>query len=948
MRGALHIAIPVILLVTLGAALVGLLTCSLPGNYVQMDVPRCSSLSGCMKIAQFDNRASAYAWQVGRAWYFVNQFRNDLALISKSCGRSNETNDFAFIVLNGKYVLDSAQHLKSAMLAADASVTYVQNSLRGVSDTLHRGGIQYVSGTPYDAVASQISLVLYDLDHNRSNRALSSAILSYRAAKSEFTHKISEYLPNASQFLLSTVKSPFHELVYVGASVTSYFLSTRSSDVRLLQSAVGIHDSVFSAYRSLMESYYSAEDDADRRASEFLSDAADLRDRIYKISGELDRSAYTVLGERYVSIIAPNTIKYRSIVVNTSDSASVRAKADALYWDTYQSISRYRSRDSNFLVWWVRARGDVRKLSDLHAGLSDDLAALDSLADSCQKFLSKYRPRSSYARIRIPAIAAAMKQDQNIALRLLYCKDGLDVYFLDRNYASDEAMLAACERSISCWTDYPCHQDDASRRLDCCLAFRQRKVAELRSSPLYTSYLQLRRELAKTAAFCGLSDLDAKLAALPVQFTCRDKLRDAVTDLLALRSKYASVAADCAPLNVSYVGYFDAKEVSSLKLRVVYGIHGLSARRVVSVPFRVASYRTLESNGLSVSFDGNRMLLSGGGSALLEITAYPVPLSVEHLGDSMGHSRLKLINNSDLPVKYALDGVLLGSDGLVYRAGRYLFFPPHSYAVVEIPTLRVDYSDSNGFVTIHNDSAVRYHGTVVLPFFTEHPPSYCASDGNVTICNVSLDPYSSRVIRIGSHGPIITTSLPDGAQEQDVQISPAVHSASVTSFDAPSPSSQPVVSESNVLRERIRSLIAELNSYYRRAEELNVTYLLPFSPETLHSAEALLSSADRPSLSVLYNVLRDERDGLRAKAGYSVAALSRMPGHERDYAVAKSAYDRGDYVLALAVAEPLMHGYGSNSDSWLPGVLGLLSFLALITYVFRTYRPKKKRRIPKI
>ena len=101
-------------------------------------------------------------------------------------------------------------------------------------------------------------------------------------------------------------------------------------------------------------------------------------------------------------------------------------------------------------------------------------------------------------------------------------------------------------------------------------------------------------------------------------------------------------------------------------------------------------------------------------------------------------------------------------------------------------------------------------------------------------------------------------------------------------------------------------------------------------------------------MHVLYNVLQDEKDSLRAKAGYSVAALSRLPDHARDYSVAKSAFERGDYVLALAVAEPFLHESSEGSGSLLPALLGVLSLLFLFAYVARAYTPKKKRRIPKI
>ncbi len=692
-----------------------------------------------------------------------------------------------------------------------------------------------------------------------------------------------------------------------------------------------------------MESYFSSLDDADKQAESFLDDAKDLRNKIFDLSSKLSRSAYSVLDSKYLGLIAPNTIKYRAVAVATSDSATVRAKADALYWNTYDAVSRYRSRDSNYIVWWSRARASRDALGDLYSSLADDYAALDGLADSCQRFLSKYSPRSAYARIRIPAIVSAIKSDNNIALRLLYCKDGLDVYLLDRNYASTEAMLKSCERSVSCWTDYSCYKGDASERLDCCLAFRERKENELRSSALYTSYTKMLDQLAHVAAFCNVPDLEAKLDALPKRFHCESELRDAVTDLLGLRQKYRGVS-DCVPLRFEYDGFFDSQEISTVRTRIYFGIPGLSSRRSVSLPFRVAGYRTLEANGLQVSIDGNVAVLSGSGSAVLEIVAYPVPLTSKHLGDAMGFVRVRLTNNSGVPVRYRLSGRVFSTDGLSYVSGKYLYFPPNSSAIVEVPALH--WEMHNGAITIHNDSGYKYHGLVVLPFAVSRPPSFCTSEGNVTLCNLSLDPYSSRMLKVGAVVSSAPPELSDLAVEGNFTTPPISSHSPVTSFDAvPPPYKLPA---SDDLKAKLLQLVSELNAYYNRALELNVTYLLPFSAQTLRSATDLVNSGDPESLHVLYNVLRDEKDSLRAKAGYSVAALSRMPDHARDYSVAKSAFERGDYVLALAVAEPFLHGSSESGDSLLPSLLGVLSLLSLFAYVAYGHRPKKKRRIPKI
>ncbi len=866
-----------------------------------------------------------------------------MALISKACGDNADANGFAFIALNGKYMWDASAHMRAALLAADASVEYVRDSLNSIHRSLRLGGIKYARGTPFDAVESQVSLLLYDLNHNAGNRSLSSAIQKYSKARGNLLSRISTYVPEVARVANAT-NFHFSGLVYavstIALDVTGYF----GPNTDVFDSSVGLHDSVFTAYRDFMESYFSSLDDADQQAKTFLDDAEDLRNEIFDLSSMLSRSAYSVLDSKYLGLIAPNTIKYRAVAVATGDSATVRAKADALYWDTYNAVSRYRSRDSNYIVWWIRARASRDALNDLYSSLTDDYAALDGLANSCQRFLSKYSPRSDYARIRIPAIVSAIKSDNNIALRLLYCKDGLDIYFLDRNYASTEAMLESCERSVSCWTDYSCYQDDVSQRLDCCLSFQDRKENELRSSALYASYTKMRDQLAHMAAFCNIPDLEAKLESLPKSFHCESELRDAVTDLLSLRQKYGQ-GFDCEPLRFEYDGFFDSQEISTVRTRIYFGIPGLPSRRSLFLPFRVAGYRTLEANGLQVSIDGNVAVLSGSGSAVLEIVAYPVPLESKHFGDSMGYARVRLTNDSGVPVRHHIFGRVLSTDGLSYVSGKYLYFPPNSSAVVEIPVLRWK-SSSDGTVTVYNDSGYKYHGLVVFPFAVSNPPSFCASEGNTTLCNLSLDPYSSRMLKVGM---VTSSAQPELANfvPEDNFVAPSVSShLPVTSFDAVPQSYGPAAADD--LKAKLLRLVSDLNAYYNRALELNVTYLLPFSSQTLRSATELIGSGDSESLHVLYNVLQDEKDSLRAKAGYSVAALSRLPDHARDYSVAKSAFERGDYVLALAVAEPFLHASSEGGDSLFPALLGILSLLFLFAYVARAYKPKKKRRIPKI
>ena len=944
MRAVLQFSVPLLLLLVVGSAVVGFITCALPGKMVHFDTPSCSSLSSCVKAASFDPRISSYSWQVGRAWYNLSLFRNDLALISKACGENAEANGFAFIALNGKYMWNAASHMRAALLAADASVTYVRDGLSSIHHSLQLGGIDYARGTPFDAVDSQVSLVLYDLDHNVGNRPLSAAIRKYLAARSSILSKISTYAPDLAR-IANASNLQMRGLVYVVSTVAMATTGYFGPNPAVFDDSVGIHDSVFTAYRSLMESYFSALDDADKRANGFLDDAKDLRNDVFALSSKLGRSAYSVLDAKYLSLIAPSTVKYRAVVVATADSASVRAKADSLYWSTYNAVSHYRSRDSNYIAWWSRARASRDALSDLYNSLSDDYAALDGLADSCQRFLSKYSPRSDYARIRIPAIVSAIKSDNNIALRLLYCKDGLDIYFLDRNYAATEAMLKACERSVSCWDDYSCYSGDAAQRLDCCLAFRERKENELRSSSLYASYSKMRNQLAHVAAFCNIADLEARLSSLPANFSCEDNLRDAVTDLLSLRQKYGRTS-DCAPLRFEYDGFFDSKEISTVRVIVHFGIPGVSSRRSVPLPVRVVGYRTLDSNGLQVSIDGNVAVLSGSGSATLEIIAYPVPLISKHLGDSLGYARIRLTNGSGVPVRYRLSGRVVSTDGMSYVSGQFLYFPPNSSAVVEVPVLSWEQS-ADGSVTLRNDSGYKYHGLVVFPFAASNPPAFCISEGNTTACNISLDPYSSRLLKLGAVTSYAPPELENISSDESNFVAPTVsHGAEVTSFD-PVPASYNSRAADD-LRHKLLQLVSELNAYYRRALELNVTYLLPFSAQTLRSAEDLIGSGDPESLHVLYNVLQDERDSLRAKAGYSVAALSRLPEHARDYSVAKSAFERGDYVLALAVAEPFLHGSSQGEESLLPSLLGVLSLILLFAYVARTYKPKKKRRIPKI
>ncbi len=792
---------------------------------------------------------------------------------------------------------------------------------------------------------------------------MSSAILSYRRAAESLVRRAGQYLPGVGSLLQSIGDSDrvrnnplLRNTLGVVVSVASMaYLNISSSqpisgNLGLLQSSIALHNSVYSYYRPLMEGYYGAVDRADEEASEDVKSAAELRKKIYDLSYRLDRSAYTVLGEKYLSLIVPPSVRYRSFVASAMHPESVRSAADYLYSRAFADFSKYRARDVNYLVDWVRGRRDLQKLNDLYSSLSDDYTSLGSIADKCASFLSKYRPHSSFARVRIPAIVSAMRSEKNVASRLLLCRDGLEMYSLDSNYVGVERMLSACERTASCWDDYNCSGLDPEKRLDCCISFLEKKRNYLRSTDLYSAYIRMLSKMYHIADFCGDDALRARLSMLPRNFTCADDLRKAVASLLSLSQKYGS-AANCAPSNVFYDGFFDASEVSSVTVHFIYGIPGVDSRTVLHLPFRAAGYRIIDSNGLTVSIDGNVAVLKGSGSATVKVMAYPVPLSVEHVGDSLGRVRLRVSNTTDVPVRYRTDAVLLGSDGLVYRSGGYLYFPPHSSALVELPAIQVTYSESNRAVVLSNVTQYRYHGTVVLPFRLSSPPHYCTVDGNVTVCTLNVDPYASRILKgvPQSFSPIPLSSVSESnAANQPSSVLPAEVPVQppMTSFQ--SPSATPRIAAPSALKKDILTFISELNSYYSRALELNVTYLLPFSAETLRSAEELLNSSDdSDTLHVLYNVLRDERDSLRAKARYSVAALRGVPGHEHDYSVAKSALASGDYVLALAVAEPLLSSNGGGG-SVLPAVLGLLSLILLLYGLAISRKPRKRRRIPKI
>lgn len=934
-----------------GAVLLYLVSCNF-ASIPSYDVPPCSSVSSCAKATVLHENANWYAQLVGRSWYYSNAAVKLYDSAREFC--SGDVNIEVIPDLVASATAKLARPAQQAVYYADQSVSRLIQRIALIDNEFHRSGVQY---TPYDDLRqyySTTSTILGDLNSGVGHTRLSDTLLTYRSmsvsvrklllsAETQMD-SIVRISSHAVNLVWPTIPPGFSSLIVVGID---QILQSKYGGHDLINASVGLQSSVFSAARPFLNGYYDVLERYDRKAADLLEEAQDVRSDVYELSVRIESRGIPEFAPEMLSLL-PNIALREAIIAQLPEkvSSDARIRADTLTRSIAANIGLYRMREHNYFLALYRAEQNYEELQRLKTDLEAYIEDYESLAKSCYSIVSKYRPHSSYVSSVLPGYAVALKSDPD----LYTCADALWLIVLDKNYASDESILASCERDISCGEkklpeDYPCVVGDLRDRISCCRSYRERKIVELKSTDMYAQYMSMREAIEALLSYYDDPGLHSDYLKLPVMFICESDLADTLSRATKIYLQLRKRASEHIFPIMDVDGYIDAKTVSTVRIRFLLDAGNADILVDYALPFQILAYRNLRSDGLwvAVSNDGKTVTLRGSGWVEIEAQLMPVSLETEELGSYNGYLHLRVVNPYALPVRYPVSGTLLSGSSNVHFDGTYVYFDGVGEAIVALRLLELNYTrvGDTVYVSVRNTGEQRYSGDVVVPYSGTELPKNCKSIGKVTVCSLRLNPFSEESFEIGGVVSEANTSFaPVSVVDSVTEFSRVVESPVVVSVSAEN-------NAVNSLRERVLNLLSELRVYYDRAAELNVTYLLPFSERVIDDLQSQVEDAnDILALSSIYTVAFDARSSLVSKAK---ALVFSIPESEDVRGLAERALVNGDYVLALALAaaydpEEVVTG---SSAPYLATFLGLVSLAALVYYL-RDKKPKKRKKLPKI
>jgi len=925
-------------------------------SLVYLAVPTCSGAT-CLTMAKIGSDFHSYSREVAAAWRYANAYNSALRTAEDSC----VSMDFnALVALLRSVVVSMDESARLSLVHSISSVNLARMAVASKYVELRDLGAPYAPYSEVRSLYAEFKAAQSDSDVSPLGSALKDFDdrihrLSFQL-RGVLSPSLLERIPRGAASFYSKSLGP---LRIIPADVLTYGLiyalqkgvDLISPDVQpasLINSAVGESQSIYTKARPLFKRYISVMGQMDDRAKQDIADAKTLRDRIYKGSEELQRYVSTLPDDDMLSYLVPSGAVEVPEGVNPSTAPDdFRLLADRYFRGVLSGANAYLRRDVNGFLRLAAADENLSALHQLYTSEQRMIDSYKSMVDRCRAFLSSYKPRSDYAKPYITAAARALAHGGNLS----DCAQGMHYVLLDKNYASVEGALKACYSEAAAFGGVHC-SGDLYTQLQCCESFVERQRADLRASPEYRQYLELLGKIRQLLSFYYAPDLAAEFSSLPRNVSTPKALRDALKRALDLYAKVRERVSNYVSASYDIRGFLDARESTLVPVVFYLGVPGVSLDTVVDLPFSAAGYRILDANGLVVNIRGNRAYLHGGGTALLEVLALPVSLKVERLGESGGVAYLRVSNDSDIPVRYAYTGKVYAVSGAVTYDSNAVYFRGRGSAIIGERVLAVEVSRSgeDATVTVSNPTEIPYSGDVVLPFSAEHRPSYCEPLGDATLCRINLDPFERRVLRFSgvresNDAAFFFSQDTNVAAPQPVLADKNMPPAVV--FSPPAAEINANVELAQTLRSKLLSVLSEMERAYRRAEELNVVFLLPYDAKTVRELNAAADSDDPTEVSAALSLARQSLDSLRSRARVLTYAL---PENVPARSVALRALNSGDYVLALAIASQWHPAPPEGNSYALYASLLAAASLAVLVYFLRIQgkRKKPKRRLPRI
>ncbi|MDN5366617.1 MAG: hypothetical protein PWQ11_28 [Candidatus Diapherotrites archaeon] len=893
-----------------------------------------------------------YGKLVGSSWYYSNQVTTLYDAARNYCNSDVNFSEIPKLIADASSKVSTPA--QKALYYADQSVAALVSNLAFFQRELHRAGVEKSRYADLRETYSEITYVLEDVGSERATTNLGKALQEYRDKQTVLNNLLLEYgihlkhfMPVVAAFITSQWSMIPAGVIEWAMATADEFANARVRAIDVVNRAVGLSDSVYFYAKPLLLEFYKALERYDERADKISTEAPKVSTEILSLATELESRRISTFSPEALSLLARSSVSESLLSAEPKEIApQARIRSQELLSWIEGNVQQYKNRAGEYLLALQNAEDAYEELVELRDDLKRKIADYDGLVDVCVAFLSKYSPRTEYAREVLPGYVASLRKDPDLST----CARALEIVLKDREYADDEIMLRSCEEEIRCGarvlpSDYACVVGDIPDRLECCMNYRDDLRSRTMGSEMYTRYVEMKHTVEKLLAVVDDPALEAQYLELPTEFLCESELGDAFSKLTKIYLKLRDLASDRIYPVFDYDGYFDAESVSTVRITVLLDAGGADIITKYPVPFQIMSLRALDSNGLTVSVDasGKVLMLRGGGSATVEVQAMPLPLEVEELGSEDGSIYLHVSNPYSLPVRYPFTGSVISASSNVHSDSSYVYFEGVGEAILLDRVVEVNYvvDGDTAYVSVRNVSEHEYKGDVVIPVDAEKLPKNCSKLGPAVVCSVKLDPFGSDSFELGSVTSEFNAYTYTGEWGERTDFSTVSVPIVQTVVSAE-------VNYSNYLRSKVLELLSELKDYYERADELNATALIPFSEKTIEQiGESVKETNDVLALSSLYLLASETKDSLVSRAKSYVFSI---PEHEELRSLAEKALLNGDYVLALALAstyEPKITGRSINTK-YLGILVGLLSAAALV-YLLRTEnKPRKRKKIPKI
>ena len=863
-----------------------------------------------------------YAHEVAWTWYYVNKFRSVIEAREKLCQMDMNWDrvgkDITRALQAGSmYLVYAVRHADTANLTAISSLSLAVDEMNSL-------GVYCVPDMPIHRVYEEMWDTLAGVERFQNTTGLAKTFL-----EAYHMHKDLERIGLASEAV--TAKVPLVGTVLHWAFVIVSEISTGKSAYfnaeDYINKSVGMYGSVFTKYRTLWSSYLDATDEMD-------SVARNIEKRKKNVVKTLEEQlkklgSYSLQGltwERIAKITPHKTTG--SFLVADPENLVDRARIQE---ETYRHLVK-----AHLKAYWMKGDGAycslasaidaVEKLEQLSKDLDQHISALEDLKQSCLDYIRSTRLSSSYAKNRMRGLIEALRAGD-----LGACGDALALLELDANYRTTESLLAFCESKAEKYPEYSC-VGDLGERLDCCMAFLEKKRAELLSSEQYRKYAELRATVEELIALVGDEDVRTQFFSIPAYPQDEKSLTTAVNKLTGLYRKLKREAEKYIQPSVYYEGYLDGEQMSELNIVFSIPVQGADLRFKVDLPFEVYTYRVVEGNGLYVSVSRNKAYLRGSGWTKILVLAYPADFDVDRMGEADGKIFVRVRYDGRAPARYPLHGEVISKSPSVHASGRYLYFQRPGEAVVAIAALEQEWEEDGNRtrVRLKNIAQEPYTGTVFLPVSAEKMPRGCQLFGEGAVCSVRLDPFEEKVFTFtGTHVDVPSQEPLPEAEERVV---------------APSLTEKRTVDKNTLF-----SLLDTLRGWYKRAKELGVEHYLSFDGNILQSLEEQTKEIEDQSVVSTYASLLDSMvSGTKRYVRARVASLRGKKGAEKAYALANQALHTKDYMLALALAAAVDTVEKEEATSLFPLLLSFVGLATIGVYARLRGRRPRIRRIPKV